>query len=87
MRFAPGHRFASTCASSRKLAWEASRARQPRSWIKIFETSSLRAGSRVDQWIEVITTAHELGIPTTSTIMYGHVEEGGSQSASSRFDS
>ena len=26
------------------------------------------------QWIEVITTAHELGIPTTSTIMYGHVE-------------
>ena len=28
----------------------------------------------VDQWVEVITTAHELGIPTTSTIMYGHVE-------------
>ena len=28
----------------------------------------------VQQWIEVITTAHELGIPTTSTIMYGHVE-------------
>ena len=28
----------------------------------------------VDQWIEVITTAHELGIPTTSTVMYGHVE-------------
>jgi len=25
-------------------------------------------------WIEVIRTAHELGIPTTSTIMYGHVE-------------
>ena len=29
---------------------------------------------RTDQWIEVITTAHRLGIPTTSTIMYGHVE-------------
>ncbi len=29
---------------------------------------------RVDQWIEVITTAHELGIPTTSTVMFGHVE-------------
>ncbi|MEE8159815.1 MAG: 5-amino-6-(D-ribitylamino)uracil--L-tyrosine 4-hydroxyphenyl transferase CofH [Dehalococcoidia bacterium] len=29
---------------------------------------------RTDQWIEVITTAHDLGIPTTSTIMYGHVE-------------
>jgi FO synthase subunit 2 len=27
-----------------------------------------------DQWVEVITTAHRLGIPTTSTIMYGHVE-------------
>jgi FO synthase subunit 2 len=26
------------------------------------------------QWIEVITTAHKLGIPTTSTIMYGHIE-------------
>ncbi len=26
-------------------------------------------------WIEVITTAHELGIPTTSTMMYGHVDE------------
>jgi len=28
----------------------------------------------VQQWIEVITTAHSLGIPTTSTIMYGHME-------------
>ena len=28
----------------------------------------------VDQWVEVITTAHELGIPTTSTVMFGHVE-------------
>ena len=26
------------------------------------------------QWLEVITTAHGLGIRTTSTIMYGHVE-------------
>src|SRR5437763_996470 len=26
------------------------------------------------QWVEVVTTAHELGIRTTSTIMYGHVE-------------
>jgi FO synthase subunit 2 len=28
----------------------------------------------VDQWTEVITTAHELGIPTTSTVMYGYLE-------------
>jgi FO synthase subunit 2 len=26
------------------------------------------------QWIEVIRSAHELGIPTTSTMMFGHVE-------------
>ena len=26
------------------------------------------------QWIEVITEAHRAGIPTTSTIMYGHLE-------------
>ena len=26
------------------------------------------------QWVEVIATAHRLGIPTTATIMYGHVE-------------
>ena len=25
-------------------------------------------------WIEVITTAHDLGIPTTATMMYGHVD-------------
>src|SRR5438067_544636 len=31
----------------------------------------------VEQWIEVITTAHALGIRTTSTIMYGHVETPG----------
>jgi FO synthase subunit 2 len=26
------------------------------------------------RWIELIQMAHELGIPTTSTIMYGHIE-------------
>ncbi len=29
----------------------------------------------VDQWVDVITTAHGLGIRTTSTIMFGHVEQ------------
>ena len=28
----------------------------------------------VNDWIDVIKTAHRLGIPTTSTIMYGHIE-------------
>lgn len=27
-----------------------------------------------DQWVDIITQAHQLGIPTTSTIMYGTVE-------------
>ncbi|MEO3886283.1 bifunctional FO biosynthesis protein CofGH [Nonomuraea sp. B5E05] len=26
------------------------------------------------EWVEVITTAHDVGIPTTSTMMYGHVD-------------
>ena len=28
----------------------------------------------VDQWTEVIKTPHELGIPTTSTVMFGYLE-------------
>ncbi|TDC45553.1 7,8-didemethyl-8-hydroxy-5-deazariboflavin synthase [Actinomadura sp. KC345] len=27
-----------------------------------------------DQWVEVVTNAHEIGLPTTSTMMYGHVD-------------
>ena len=27
------------------------------------------------QWIEVVSTAHEVGIPSSSTMMYGHVDE------------
>jgi FO synthase subunit 2 len=35
------------------------------------------AGGRITtgEWIEVIRTAHALGIPTTATIMYGHIED------------
>jgi 7,8-didemethyl-8-hydroxy-5-deazariboflavin synthase CofH subunit len=29
---------------------------------------------KVDQWLDVIKTAHSLGIRTTSTMMYGHTE-------------
>jgi FO synthase len=38
---------------------------------KELSPNKLRAG----RWVEIITAAHELGIPTTSTMMYGHVEE------------
>lgn len=27
-----------------------------------------------EQWVDIITTAHQLGLPTTATIMYGHVD-------------
>ncbi len=27
------------------------------------------------QWIEVVTTAHAVGLPTTATMMYGHVDQ------------
>lgn len=29
---------------------------------------------KVEDWVEVVSSAHNLGIPTTSTIMYGHIE-------------
>jgi 7,8-didemethyl-8-hydroxy-5-deazariboflavin synthase CofH subunit len=30
---------------------------------------------KVSQWVEIVKTAHSLGLPTTCTMMYGHVEE------------
>jgi 7,8-didemethyl-8-hydroxy-5-deazariboflavin synthase CofH subunit len=34
------------------------------------------AGGRISsaEWVSVIRTAHELGVPTTSTVMFGHIE-------------
>lgn len=29
---------------------------------------------KVDEWVSIVRQAHSLGIPTTSTIMYGHIE-------------
>jgi len=30
---------------------------------------------KTEEWVEIIKTAHQLGIPTTATMMFGHVEE------------
>ena len=40
------------------------------------EVREILSHKKVDTatWIEIITTAHRVGIPTTSTMMYGHVE-------------
>jgi 7,8-didemethyl-8-hydroxy-5-deazariboflavin synthase CofH subunit len=32
---------------------------------------------KTDRWVEIIKTAHSVGLPTTSTIMYGHIETSG----------
>lgn len=34
------------------------------------------AGARITraEWIDIVTTAHRLGLPTTSTIMFGHLD-------------
>jgi FO synthase len=29
----------------------------------------------VRTWVEIITTAHRVGVPTTATVMYGHIEK------------
>jgi FO synthase len=34
-----------------------------------------------EQWLEVIETAHEIGLPTTSTMMFGHVDSYGDWAA------
>jgi FO synthase len=28
-----------------------------------------------DRWVEIVTTAHEIGLRSTSTLMYGHIEK------------
>lgn len=30
---------------------------------------------KTEQWVDIITTAHQLGLPTTATIMYGHIDQ------------
>jgi FO synthase len=30
-----------------------------------------------DTWVEIVTTAHEVGLPSSSTMMYGHVDNPG----------
>lgn len=35
----------------------------------------------VESWIEVVTTAHSLGLPSTATMVYGHIETSADQVA------
>jgi FO synthase len=40
------------------------------------EVRDILSHKKVDvrTWVEIITTAHRVGVPTTATIMYGHIE-------------
>jgi CofH subfamily radical SAM domain protein len=40
------------------------------------EVREILSHKKVDvrTWVDIITTAHEVGIPTSSTVMYGHIE-------------
>jgi FO synthase len=38
---------------------------------KIISPNKLRR----DRWVEIVTAAHEIGLRSTSTIMYGHIEQ------------
>jgi FO synthase len=41
------------------------------------EVREILSHKKVDvrTWVEIITTAHQVGVPTTSTLMYGHIEK------------
>jgi 7,8-didemethyl-8-hydroxy-5-deazariboflavin synthase CofH subunit len=43
------------------------------------EVREILSHKKVDvrTWVEIISTAHRLGVPTTSTVMYGHIETPG----------
>ena len=73
-RRAPGCRSRSTSPSSRRRGSARSPAPPPRCSTTTSAIVIARGRITVEQWIEVITSAHALGIRTTSTIMYGHVE-------------
>ena len=40
------------------------------------EVREILSHKKVDvrTWVDIITTAHEVGLPTSSTVMYGHIE-------------
>jgi FO synthase len=45
--------------------------------ILVDEVRQILCPDKLDtgQWLEVIETAHEIGLPTTATVMFGHVDD------------
>jgi FO synthase len=74
-RPAAGCRSRSSCSPPARRGSTACPARPPRSSTTTSGGCSPRASCRPRPGIEVVTTAHRLGIPTTSTMMYGHVDQ------------
>ena len=60
--------------AARGRAWTPSPARPRRSSTTRCAGCSPRANCRPPTWIEVVTTAHEVGLRSSSTMMYGHVD-------------
>lgn len=50
----------------------------PGTAAEIFDTDIRKRLTRnklsTEAWVEIVRTAHKLGLPTTSTIMYGHID-------------
>ncbi len=50
----------------------------PGTAAEIFDTTIRRRLTKnklsTEQWVKIITTAHRLGIPSSATIMYGHID-------------
>ena len=63
--------------AARRRPRHASPAPPPRSSTTRCARSCRHKKVDVRTWVEIITTAHRLGMPTTSTVMYGHVETPG----------
>ena len=58
----------------RPTASARSPAPRPRSWTTTSGGCSRRASCPADTWEEIVRTAHGLGIRSSSTIMFGHVD-------------
>jgi len=66
---------------SELLAWlvDAGLGTMPGTAAEILDDEIRKAISpnkiRRDRWVEIVTAAHEIGLRSTSTIMYGHIEQ------------
>ena len=61
-------------AAARGRPGLASPAPPPRSCTTASASASARTSCRSARWVEIITAAHEVGLRSTVTVMFGHIE-------------